>query len=222
MVSKRAFSTPGYCSKVNDENDPAQIGKRKLALLLFQSFPLDWQGDFINSRNDPANDDNIAWKDIVSWMAQKKRTVDRKKLMQESSQRNSQGFQRGGISYQQNQGQLQPRNPYNGDRGRGFNGQRSGRSQAGRFQPGQNYQGRGQPQQQQRQNYYAELHYNQEAESFAAEGSVPEWNQDGMSYGGMPSAEQNQHQEHFYQAEENQQQWNDQFNFEQEEYYPEE
>ncbi|CAJ1934591.1 unnamed protein product [Cylindrotheca closterium] len=34
-----------------------------------------------------------------------------------------------------------------------------------------------------------------EAESFAAEGSVPEWNQDGMYFGGMPSAEQYQHQE---------------------------
>ncbi|CAJ1933493.1 unnamed protein product [Cylindrotheca closterium] len=189
-----------------------------------RSFPIDWQGDFINSRNDPANDNNIMWKDIVSWMTQNKRTVDRKKLMQESSQRqtrpgnrtggrglhqnrfgggrghgrpsngyqpyprplnsprysqgNSQSFQRGGNSQQQNQGQFQPRNPNNGGRGRGFNGRRSGRSQSGRFQPGRNYHGRGQPQQQQNQNYYAESHYNQEAESFAAEGSVPEWNQD--------------------------------------------
>ncbi|CAJ1934061.1 unnamed protein product [Cylindrotheca closterium] len=54
---------PGNCSNVNDENDPAQIRKRKLAL--FRSFPIDWQGDFINSRNDPANDNNITWKDIV-------------------------------------------------------------------------------------------------------------------------------------------------------------
>ncbi|CAJ1945753.1 unnamed protein product [Cylindrotheca closterium] len=97
----------------------------------------------------------------------------------------------------------------------------SGHSQSGRFQPGQNYQGRGQSQQQNSQNFYAESHYNQEAESFAAECSVPEWNQDGMSYGGMPSAKQYQHQEQYYQAEENQQ-WNDQYNYEQEEYYPEE
>ncbi|CAJ1957192.1 unnamed protein product [Cylindrotheca closterium] len=76
---------PGNCSNVNDENDPAQIRKGKLAL--FCSFPIDWQGDFINSRNDPANNDNIMWKDVVSWMTHKKRTVDRKKLMRESSQR---------------------------------------------------------------------------------------------------------------------------------------
>ncbi|CAJ1935952.1 unnamed protein product [Cylindrotheca closterium] len=256
---------PGNCSNVNDENDPGQIRKRKLAL--FRSFPIDWQGDFINSRNDPANDDNITWKDIVSWMTQKKRTVDRKRLMQESSPRRtrpgnrtggrglhhnrfrggrghgrpsngyqpyprpsssprysqgtSQSFQRGGNSQQQNQGRFQPRHPNNGGRGRGFNGQRGGRSQSGRFQPGRNYQGRGQSHQQNSQNFYAESHYNQEAEGFAVECSVPEWNQDGMSYGGMPSAEQYQHQEQYYQAEENQQ-WNDQYNYEQEEYYPEE
>ncbi|CAJ1956202.1 unnamed protein product [Cylindrotheca closterium] len=188
---------PGNCSNVNDENNPGQIRKRKLAL--FRSFPIDWQGDFINLRNDPANDDNITWKHIVSWMTQKKRTVDRKKLMQESSPRRtrpgnrtggrglhhnrfgggrghgqprngyqpyprpsnsprysqgtSQRFQRGGNSQQQDQGRFQPRHPNNGSRGRGFNGQRSGRSQSGRFQPGRNYQGRGQSQQQNSQNY---------------------------------------------------------------------
>ncbi|CAJ1970431.1 unnamed protein product [Cylindrotheca closterium] len=289
---------PGNCSNVNNENDPGQIRKRKLAL--FRSFPIDWQGDFINSRNDPANDDNITWKDIVSWMTQKKRTVDRKRLMQESSPRQtrpgnrtggrglhhnrfrggcghgrpsngyqpyprpsssprysqgtSQNFQRGGNSQQQNQGRFQPRHPNNGGRGRGFNGQHSGRSQPIPSNKTKDDFTQDTPTMvaeavdsmasavdapnlvvfSQDETIKAETNHinktvktsmlsrtNQEAESFAAECSVPEWNQDGMSYGGMPSAKQYQHQEQYYQAGENQQ-WNDQYNYEQEEYYPEE
>jgi hypothetical protein len=260
---------PGICSNVNDHNNPEQIRKRKLAL--FKSFPFDWQDEFIKVKNDPANDDTLAWNDIVTWMSTKKRTVDRKKLLNDSLHRqarpgdrtggrgppsrrsiggrghgrtsygyhpyqrtqnysgnnyqgNYQGFFRGNNNgYPQNQGQqgrFPPRNPYNGGRSRGFNGQRNQGFQNNRYQGGRNNQGRSQPQQQQqRQQFLAESHYNQGAESFAAEGSVPEWNQDGMSSGGMPSAEQDQ--QSYYQAEESQQgHWNDQFNYDEEYYYP--
>ncbi|CAJ1929760.1 unnamed protein product [Cylindrotheca closterium] len=220
---------PGNCSNVNNENNPGQIWKRKLALS--RSFTIDWQGDFINSQNDPANNNiveeaftKIVLVVVVVMFVQAILAINHPqdpRTLQDVLKGIHKGFQRGGSSQQQKQGRFQPRNPNNGGRGRGFNGQHSGHSQTGRFQLGQNYQGRGQSQQQNNQNYNAESHYNQEAESFAAEGSVPEWNQDRMSCGGMPSAEQYQNQEHYYQAEENQQ-WNDQFNFEEEEYYPEE
>ncbi|CAJ1929872.1 unnamed protein product [Cylindrotheca closterium] len=256
---------PGNCSNVNDENDPAQIRKRELAL--FRSFPLDWQGDFINLQNDLANDDNIAWKDIVSWMTQKKRTVDRKKLMQESSQRRARpGNRTGGRGLQQNR----------------FGGGHGHVRPSYGFQP--------YPRTRTLQDILKGIHkvfnveavptnkikddFNQEAPTMVAEAvdsmasavdapKLVAFSQDEtikaeannsnnrdkttmlsrttikklkallrkaaflngtktMSYGGMPSAKQYQHQEHFYQAEENQQQWNNQFNFEQEEYYPEE
>ncbi|CAJ1938501.1 unnamed protein product [Cylindrotheca closterium] len=223
---------PGNCSNVNDENDPGQIRKRKLAL--FRSFPIDWQGDFINSRNDPANDDNITWKDIaveafttIVFVVVVVMVDQAMVINHIQGPRALQDILKG--LHKVFNVEANPRNKTKDDINQDTPTMVAGAvdSMASAVDaPNLVVFSQDEPIKAEANHINKTVKISMLSRTtikklFAAECSVPEWNQDGMSYGGMPSAEQYQHQEQYYQAEENQQ-WNDQYNYEQEEYYPEE